>query len=399
MPASPAAERPQATVGRKTQVQDQDVMIPAPGTHNPGARGLEIRNSTAAFPELRPGQVVHARVLRSLGAGRWSISLGGRTVVARSTLPLVPGRLLATRVDMRSGTLLLRIPTDSSIADFLRSNNLGTDAATQTLVEALMRSGLPLDPVQIRRLRAQLLARPGSGTVSAERARLLALAAGKGIQLSPEAVESVAGYGGGGGDGRRRRRGRDSPLPRDTVDNEAALSPSHAPAPSAPASATQDEAAHIRSAVTRTAATADHPLQLFNLAAGPSDDHWMIVPVAFTDRGTRYEASLRLCFTRTERILRRAALVVRRDDRSWGFEWRMHAGRPTGIVIHPDADTDPLPRAALQALTDSLARLGIDPPSLRENSPAPNESPLAGAFDGFSSEQPMDIMQSVQEEA
>ncbi len=119
----------------------------------------------------------------------------------------------------------------------------------------------------------------------------------------------------------------------------------------------------------------------------------MLVPLAFTDADTRYDASIRLCFARAERLLRRAALVVRRDEHCWSFEWSMRNGRPVDLVIHPDSTSDPSPQAALHLLAERLAALGLDSPSLASDDSA------SGPFDGFSSAQPMDIMQSVQEEA
>lgn len=386
-------------------------MIPAPGAHNSGARGLEIRNPGATLPALRSGDVVQARVLAFLGGGRWSLSVGGHTVVARSALPLVPGSVLAARAELRSDTLLLRTTVDSSIADFLRSNNIGTDAATRTLVEAMMRSGLVLDPAQIRRMRAQL-GRSDAGLPLSQRARLLAVASAKGLELSPDAVDGPSTYAGsdGGTDERRRRRGRHPAAEEDTVMSAPAAdggdpaadraADSRSPAADRggdrrePTSDKADaEEAHVRRAVTRTADSPDHPLHLFNLAPGPADDHWVIVPLGFTADDTDYSGSLRLCFARAERLLRRASLVVRSNDRCWGFEWQMEGDRPTNLVIHPDPGGSPPPSAAVRELGQRLATLGLDPPTLA------GADADAEPFDGFSSALPMDIMQSVQEEA
>ncbi|TVR33521.1 MAG: hypothetical protein EA404_04690 [Spirochaetaceae bacterium] len=349
-------------------------MIPAPGAHNPAVRGLEIQDAAST---LRPGAVVRARVVESLGDGRWRVSLNGRVLTARSSLALAPGQTFTTRVERTAGTLLLRLDSQSSVSEFLQTNNLPSDALTRAVVEALMRSGLPLEASQIRQLRA-ILSRDSPGSSAAERARLIALATAKKLQLSPEALDSLLQYGGDRGHGDRApdQRG-DQRRGGQQADSEEQI---------------------VRGAVKRSSPTAEHPAQLFNHAPGAPDDHWVIIPISYSADGVQHDASLRLCLSHDRRSTLRGALVVHAESRRWGFEWQMSDGRPAQLTLHPpqhySADAvgsiaRPIARQ-LEQLKAILRQFGVQSVDIGESS---------ADFDGFSSDLPMDIMSSIQEDA
>ncbi len=348
-------------------------MIPAPGAHTPAVRGLEIQDATST---LRPGAVVRARVVEALGDGRWRVSLNGRILTARSSLALVPGQTLTTRVERAAGSLLLRLDSRSSVSEFLQTNNLPSDALTRAVVEALMRSGLPLEASRIRQLRA-ILGRDLPGSSAAERARLMALATAKKLGLSPEALDSLLQYGGD------RRHGDQAPdQRRDQRRGQQADS----------------EEQIVRGAVKRSSPTAEHPAQLFNHAPGAQDDHWVIIPISYSADGVQHDASLRLCLSHDRRCTLRGALVVHSESRRWGFEWQMSDGKPAQLTLHPplhhsaaaDGSIARPTARQVEQLRSILRQFGVQSVDIGDSS---------ADFDGFSSDLPMDIMSSIREDA
>ncbi|TVQ39250.1 MAG: hypothetical protein EA384_07045 [Spirochaetaceae bacterium] len=324
--------------------------------------------------------MVRARVEHALGAGRWTVSVDGRMMSARSTVPLVVGQILTARVERTLNTLFLRIDSHPSIAEFLQSNHLPSDVLTRMVVEALMRAGLPLDAAQIRRLRAVLARNPGSPGL-AERGRLLALAAGKKLDLSPEALDALSQYA---GDRRRGDQSGDHP-----ADHRRHRSRSGRDA--------ENEEQIVRGATSRSSRNPEHPAQLFNHAAGPPDDHWIIVPISWTAGQARFDGSLRLCLSLDRSTVVRGALVVYTERNRWGFEWQMSDGRARHLTLHPPAGAFEESARASEHYRRELKRLlplvrayGVDSLDIEQT---------AKAFDGFSSPLPMDIMTPVREDA
>ncbi|TVR03782.1 MAG: hypothetical protein EA403_06125 [Spirochaetaceae bacterium] len=346
-------------------------MIPAPGSHS--AAGFTV----PAVPTAHSvgGRVIPVTVLSSLGNNSWQLSVEGRTVVATSLLKLIPGQTVLTRVEHAAESVFLRLVAPPGLTAFLERHMLPNDGIMRAVVEAFMRSGLPLDPPALRRARASLSSSAGPRS-PAERARLMAEAMRRGLDLSTDALDALAGRSGGEYDHDRskdREQKRRFHSERDLVEH----------------------------AVTRVTEEPDHPVQFFNMQRANAGEHWVVIPFSYDDEETTYGAVLRLLLSRDPDRVIRAALSVDAERGRWGFEWECGPGgegdsrvmrlfAPEGEGVSSHAATVDRSDPAFRRLEQVLRELGINSVDIGDS---------GESFDGFSSELPMDIMRGVQVEA
>ena len=346
-------------------------MIPAPGSHS--AAGFTV----PAVPTAHSvgGRVVPVTVLSSLGNNTWQLSMEGRTFTGTSLVNLIPGQTVLTRVEHASESVFLRLVAPPALFAFLESHSLPNDALMRAVVEAFMRSGLPLDPPALRRARAGLSSSANLRS-PAERARLMAEAARRGLDLGTDALEALAGrFGGDGGRDQSKDRGR-----KRLFHSERDL---------------------VEHAVTRVAEEPDHPVQFFNMRRARDGEHWVVIPFSYDTDENSYRAVIRLLLSRDPDRVIRAALSVDGEHGRWGFEWDCGAigeGETRSVRLFPPDDgeensetmsvgrSDP----AFCRLEQVLRELGINSVDIADS---------GESFDGFSSELPMDIMRGVQAEA
>ncbi len=346
-------------------------MIPAPGSHS--AAGFTV--PAVPTTQVGGGRVIPVTVLSSLGNNSWQLSVEGRTVTATSLLKLIPGQTVLTRVEHAPEAMFLRLVAPPALFAFLDRHALPNDALMRAVVEAFMRSGLPLEPSALRRARATLSSSAGAQS-PAERARLTAEAMRRGLDLSSDALDALAGrFAGEGDEDRSRDREQKRPF--------------------------RSERDLLEHAVTRVDEEPEDPVQFFNMHRANEDQHWVVIPFSYDDEENRYRAVLRLLLSREPNRVIRAGLSVDGAQGRWGFEWytrqrgegedrsvmlfppEMGADFPDGVIVDR---TDP----AFLRLQEVLRELGVNSVDIADS---------GESFDGFSSELPMDIMRGVQVDA
>ena len=346
-------------------------MIPAPGSHS--AAGFTV----PAVPSTHVvgGRVIPVTVLSSLGNNRWQLSVEGRTVTATSPLTLIPGQTVLTRVEHAPESMFLRLVAPPALFAFLDRHSLPNDALMRAVVEAFMRSGLPLEPSTLRRARASLSLSAGSQS-PAERARLTAEAMRRGLDLSGDALDALAERSAGEGDDDRSK------------DREQKR-------------AFRSERDLIEHAVTRVDEEPGDPVQFFNMHRANEDQHWVVIPFAYDDEENRYCAVLRLLLSREPNRVIRAGLSVDGEHGRWGFEWysgQGGEGETRAVTLFPPEMADDSPggtmvdrtNPAFVRLEEVLRELGVNSVDIADS---------GKSFDGFSSQLPMDIMRGVQVDA
>ncbi|MFN2312303.1 MAG: hypothetical protein ABR590_09655, partial [Spirochaetia bacterium] len=142
-------------------------------------------------------QSVSVEVVRVLGPGRFLINYGGRSATAFSSLDLQPGQWLKADLSQDADGLVIRVPIHSkgdSIASILRDFAIADDVVSRRVVEALLRTGIGLNPDRIAYLRTLFKAYSGSGRLRGL-TRLAALLEDKGLDpnLSEALFEPVYG--------------------------------------------------------------------------------------------------------------------------------------------------------------------------------------------------------------
>ena len=168
----------------------------------PGPQPFSLHLERPVGTGLRPGGLVRVQVLEPLGAGRWLVSVRGRTIAVSAEVELAPGARFLARAQRSGGRILLRVLEPA-----------GEPAAVQAVpgpadrvAAAFLAAGLNPRPEavqKVRRLLEQLRLPPE------DFARLAAILLDKGVDLDSPGVAALMAdlsYGRGGGRGRRQSR-------------------------------------------------------------------------------------------------------------------------------------------------------------------------------------------------
>ncbi len=137
-------------------------------------------------PPTGATQSVSVEVVRVLGPGRFLINFSGRSATAFSSLDLQPGQWLKADLSQDADGLVIRVPIESkgdSIASILRDFAIADDVVSRRIVEALLRTGIGLNPDRIAYLRTLFKAYSASGRLRGL-TRLAALLEDKGLDAS-----------------------------------------------------------------------------------------------------------------------------------------------------------------------------------------------------------------------
>ncbi|MFO8065744.1 MAG: hypothetical protein ACQETQ_00455 [Spirochaetota bacterium] len=358
-------------------------------------------------PALRSGQVIRAQVLKQIGPSKWMLGIGGRVVAASSERSLGVGGTFMAQVRVQSGTIFLQpyeqVGGRDGAMRFLAAEGLPRDGLSVTIIRAMLRNGVSLDPSRIQNIYAFFNAR---GEVSPRLVRAYLLMQEKGMEPSAEALEKLVdaldGFSeregdrhGEGGEGYRRSQhhgrrdfgsgggsaGSSSEGSSDSHDSESSED-------------AEDRRAEdtLRELVGRREDEPRHLLQAFNHLSS-TGGHWMVVPFSLTDTQHTYEGSLRIHFSLSgeKPSFDRAAVSVTRggSEQSWSLEIvRPPAGGGGHTRLFYPEGREPPPEL-FDALRDRLSALGLGPVELRS----------AGEFDGFSTEEGPDILKGVDTEA
>lgn len=328
---------------------------------------------------LRSGQVIRAQVIKQLAPSKWMLGIGGRVIAATSERALSPGMTFQARVRIEAGVVYLQPPEagggQEAVQRFLGAEGLPRDELSVTILRALLRSGMPLDPGAIRNAYAFFKHRD---SVSARRVRVYLLMQQKGLFPSQEGLDRVLdaldGYGGGGAQG----GSRDDAHKRDRGERESA-------------GRRENSRDALREIVERRDEEAYDIIHAFNHL--PTEGgHWIVVPFSLQGAGGQgYRGSIRIHFSGLPPAVNRptvdrAAVSAEGERGRWEFELRRD-GSSAARVFYPAGDVPP--PDLLADLTERLRALGF---SAVETEPA-------GNFDGFSTGESVDILRGIDTEA
>ena len=309
-------------------------MASAAGPVPPAAQG-SIQVSSRPGLGLRAGDVVTLHVLKRLTDDKWAVGLKGRVLSARTDLDLAPGTTLRARVQSAAGRIVFVLERggDSALAAALGRQGIPSTPDAQLIAAALIRSGRPVDPVSVDRVRA-LLART---RLEARRgARAAATMLDKGIDPeSPGAGDllEMLCLEEPGGRNPRRRQGR--PFPRDR--GEAKESLARTASPGEPTSG----------------------LQVYTALRGRSET-WIVVPFLYREGGIDCPGTLRLLVDPYAGRLQRLVVGVRPEGAgTWHFAFDL-AGRRRMSAYCDDPASARAARANLDRLTAKVHNMGIE---------------------------------------
>ncbi|MFO7780274.1 MAG: hypothetical protein R6W94_01460 [Spirochaetia bacterium] len=345
---------------------------------------------------LRSGQVVRANVIKQLAPSKWMLGIGGRVIAATSQRSLSPGMTFQAQVRIEGGTVLLQpyeqIGAQEGALRFLGAEGLPRDELSVTILRALLRSGMPLDPGHIRNVYTFFKNRE---SVSPRMVRAYLLMQQKGLSPSEEGldrfIDALDGYGGrrdGAGDGgahggahddaERRRGQRERGRARETKGEDA-----------------------VREVMGRREEEADDLIHAFNHLRGEGG-HWIVVPFSVdAGDGQSYHGSIRVHFSGNRPTFDRAAVSAEGKRGRWEFELVRRGGESGGgagaqpsdragggtRVFYPGGEAPPAD--LLGELTERLGPLGF----------GGVDAVPEGDFDGFSTGESVDILRGIDTEA
>lgn len=350
---------------------------------------LRSENHLSSFPR---GVAVRVFVEEIGTGGSVVLRLKGKRVPATTAFPLRKGAWYVVRRQQAADRISLRIESKVSRtvmpAEIARSAGLPSDAISEAVVRAFIRTGLPLLPERLQHACKRVIAAfRGKHQRAGELARFEALSQRKGLFFGDDVADVVGWFGGhgpsDGGDSRDTRAaskgdGRKSGTPGNLT------------------------AAEVRRSF-RLSAQADHPIHLFNHVVGEGD-HWVVVPI--NAPGCDLEASLRIRIPRgyalgNDRSLpavREAVLLVLCGETRWLFGLQ-----PTGsglrVVLLSRQGVEgskPEPGDLADSLGDFANGLDDLANRLRDAGMTFDLDPLsASSDDGFSQTDGPDIITSV----
>ena len=298
----------------------------------PGVAGGRIQISVAPSPGLRAGDSVVLTVLKPLDVGKWAVGIAGRVFPALSDLDLTPGSILRARVGVSGGRVVLTVQTglDNPASIALLRQGLPDNALTQLIASSLLRSGRPVLPETVERMKVVL---SRSRLEPRRAARLAAIMADKTIDLACPGLDGLMGilsFGEKGGADPRRYRRR--PFPKSA-----------------------EEVKGLVSALAANGAEKPAGLQVFNHARASSPS-WVVVVFHFEHEGHTVAGTMKFLYDEHAGRLRRFVLSADGLHFSLSLEGRGHR-----IVVF--GDEEKVRRAArkgLDTLRAKIHNMGIE---------------------------------------
>jgi hypothetical protein len=313
-----------------------------------------LRKGAAGEPLGRSGGVFYVRAVGAGPGGLWTFSYeGGKTLTAKTALPLVPGVFYKGVFIQKSGGLEFvpqgKFSGEGSPVFAAPSRPLlaGTpEFARFILTRAFFHAGVPLPQGGAYEEILRFVTRRAGREVLA-RSALAARCEAKGLCLAAEAYESLyAVFEGCSGGGRENGGGKEK---KDKAEE--------APVSEAPAGETEGGEGDL--------------LLLFNhLCEG--EETWTVYPYRCMADGLPYTGSLRVLYSRGEKTAKKHVLFVRAEEDAWHFAW--DAGRRLKIYYTGGLDRQNLLPGAWKRKFGKLGLYSDDIIYNGEN------------FDGFSGE-------------
>ena len=332
---------------------------------------------------LRSGQVVRAHVIKQLAPSKWMLGIGGRVIAATSQRNLSAGMTFEAQVRIEAGTVLLQpygdVGAQEGTMRFLGAEGLPRDELSVTILRALLRGGMPLDPGHMRNVYNFFKNRD---SVSPRLVRVYLLMQQKGLSPSQEGldrlIDAIDGYGGrghGAGDGGAHGGAQDD-TDRRRGDRGKSRSPGG------------DAEDTVREIVERRDDEAGDLIHAFN-HLGNDSGHWIVVPFSVDPGGGRsYRGSIRVHFSGNRPSFDRAVVSADGERGRWEFEL-LRGGDSGGStrVFYPGGEAPP--GELLGELVERLGSLGF----------GKVDAEAEGDFDGFSTGESVDILKGIDTEA
>ena len=312
------------------------------------------------------------------------LGIGGRVIAATSERNLSPGMTFQAQVRIEGGTVLLQpyehLGAQEGALRFLGAEGLPRDELSVTILRALLRSGMPLDPGQIRNAHAFFKNRE---SISPRMVRAYLLMQQKGLSPSEDGldrfIDALDGYGGrrdGAGDGGAHGGAHDDADRRRGGQKKGESQP------------TKSEET-VREIVERREEEADDLIHAFNHLRGEGG-HWIVVPFSVdTGDGQSYRGSIRVHFSGDRPTFDRASVSAEGERGRWEFELVRGGGESGGgtRVFYPAGEAPPAD--LLADLTERVGTLGF----------GSVDAEPGGDFDGFSTGGSTDILRGIDTEA
>ena len=319
--------------------------LPTIPNHSNQLTPLRLQVDQIKHLTLRHGQLVKISVIKKLVGQKWLVGLQGRVLRATANIPLRRGQQLVATVSIENGRVLLRQRT-APIASLLEQLHSRGDAVSTRLIDAMMRSGLPLTPALYQELARRLKPKqqrdnrsaphtkstPTSSSTEAETIRLLTIAYKKRLPLNQRALNYIS-----------------QPATREYSAHP--LSPR-----ATPSEMSIQLAAILRQRLQHNSPTTQSLLALFNHMQEGAD-HWVVVPLFLSALAIQGQLRLHL----TGKPLRSADLVVaiQEEKYRWYIHIQLFDSRHGVITLYiPDAHRYRPLAARLAALRKTLQGYG-----------------------------------------
>jgi len=310
-------------------------------------------HSIKQLRNIKNGDVVQIKVLRSSGDNNWQISIKGKLLTVFSEVPLRQGQFVKVRAFWSKNQLTLKIFDTGKGTYSFSGIEIPKNSLSEAIMQAFQRSTMPLEPEKIAFLYRLLQKK---NITSKEAIRFFVLALDKGISPDEESffneiLPKITGEGEGQGSG-------------------------------------QNSGSRQNNHEDKKEKEEKHPLMLFNHKKS-NHGHWLIIPYSCTVNSLRLEGTIRCCFRNEEQAKRKNWNLNMFSSVVW--EVRCRSDR-WFFSINPEKDGNPMEIFSTiknKQLRKTGDALGKFKEKLRNLSVVLDDTiKELGNFDGFSGESP-----------
>jgi hypothetical protein len=337
-----------------------------------------IRGLAGVKQQIKTGDTVSVKVIKHLSGNSWQISLKGKLLPVLSEVPLQEENTVTAQAFWSGKTLRLRVlhgSTDArgalskAISGLLTQAGIPIDGASQAVVEALQRSGMPLQPELISRLYKQL---KQYGSEENHIARLLVLFADKGLENPSKFLDTVLPYFPQQDPEKRekeRQRKREQEKKQDEGRYDTGETKKNRPVSEETIRET------LKNSLFFPTGPKDTGILLFNHLRG-AHDNWVIVPVSLCIEESTITGTIRIKTVEGESTPEIIMVTFLTDAGTWDFQFKKKDdGFECRIFSSPEALRNE-GNKNLSGFSEKLRKLGVKiVDTIRECS----------VYDGFSS--------------
>ncbi len=341
-----------------------------------------IRGLAGVKQQIKTGDTVSVKVIKHLSGNSWQISLKGKLLPVISEIPLQEENAVTARAFWSGKTLRLRVlhgSTDAraalskAISGLLSQAGIPIDGISQAVVEALQRSGMPLQPELISRLYKQL---KQYGTEENHIARLLVLFADKGLENPSKFLDTVLPYF-PQPDHEKREKERQKKREQEKKDDEGQYDTDGHKKNRAVSSTTIQET--LKNSLFYPAGAKDSGILLFNHLRG-SHDNWVIIPVALSIEECTITGTIRIKTVPGESTPEIILVTFLTDAGTWDFQFKKQDDSFDCRIFSSPEELRNEGNKNLSGFSEKLRKLGVKiVDTIRECS----------VYDGFSSKTEM----------